>query len=311
MPTVTALCGGVGGAKLALGLDRLVRKLSLIVNTGDDFIHYGLPICPDLDTVAYTLTGKVDRDQGWGRSKESFAVEEEMRALGENPWFQLGDRDLALHLVRARLLQDHRLTEAMAEIGLRLGLRPALLPMSDRPAPTLVDSEEGLLAFQDYFVRRRCAPKAKGLEFGGRDQPPAPEALAALVAADLDGIVICPSNPLLSIEPILAIKPLRDALANRRVPALAVSPLIAGTAVKGPTAKMFDELGLGADALAVARRYVGLVDIFVLDEADVALAPAIEALGMKVAAATTLMKSTEDKIELAQFCLDQLIAHSG
>ena len=303
---ITALCGGVGGAKLALGLDRCGIELDLVVNTGDDFTHYGLRICPDLDTVAYTLSGKVDEGQGWGRAGESFAVRAELELLGETPWFQLGDRDIALHLLRARLLETGRLTEAMAEIGARLGVRPRLLPMCDSPAATIVETAGGPLPFQDYFVRLRCAPAVTGLRFGGEGLSPAPEALAALTAPALRGILVCPSNPLLSIAPILAIAPLRDALAKRRAPAVAVSPLIAGQAVKGPTAKLFRELGLGVDAAAVARLYVGLVDHFVLDEADAALVPEVEALGMKAPVTRTLMTSVEDKEGLARFCLNLL-----
>jgi LPPG:FO 2-phospho-L-lactate transferase len=303
---ITALCGGVGGAKLALGLDRCGVDLALIVNTGDDFLHYGLPICPDLDTVAYTLSGKVDESQGWGRGEESFAVKTELEALGETPWFQLGDRDIALHLLRARLLEEVSLTEATARIAARLGVRPRLLPMCNSAAPTILETADGPLPFQDYFVRLRCAPTVAGLKFGGEGLPPAPEALAALTAPALRGILICPSNPLLSIAPILAIAPLRDALAGRKVPAVAVSPVIAGQAVKGPTAKLFRELGLGVDAVAVARLYAGLVDHFVLDEADAALAPEIEALGMKAPVTRTLMMDVEDKERLARFCLSLL-----
>jgi LPPG:FO 2-phospho-L-lactate transferase len=307
MPAITALCGGVGGAKLALGLAHCDLRLNLIVNTGDDFNLYGLPICPDLDTVTYTLAGLVHPTQGWGRLDESFAVQKELETLGETPWFQLGDKDIALHLLRARLLgEGARLTEATRTIRHRLGIACALLPMSDTPAATLVVTDEGLLTFQQYFVARRCQPVVRELRFGGMSEEASPEALAALSDPLLAGIVICPSNPLLSIAPILAVASLRHAIERRRAPAIAISPLIRGAAVKGPTAKIFQELGLAPSAVEVARQYHGLIDGFVLDETDAPLAPEIEALGIEVCLAQTLMTSLEDRIALARICLNFL-----
>lgn len=305
MRNITAICGGVGGAKLALGLSAQDIDLAIIVNTGDDFRHYGLPICPDLDTVAYTLSGKVHPDQGWGRAEERFSVREELDALGEDQWFLLGDRDIALHLLRSRLMEGGTLTEAMGVIGERLGVGARLLPMSDDPAPTIIETQAGeRLPFQDYFVRLRCEPPIAAIHYGGSRSTAAPDALDALTSHELDGIVICPSNPLLSIAPILEIAPLRTALESRSVPAVAVSPLVGGRAIKGPTAKLYKELGRDAGVAEIARFYRGLVDILVIDEMDRDRAAEVEAEGMRVAITDTLMRDRADKDRLAAFCLD-------
>jgi len=306
---ITALCGGVGGAKLAFGLDAQGIDLRIVVNTGDDFVHYGLTICPDFDTVVYTLAGLANVSQGWGRAEESFAVQAALAALDGPPWFTLGDKDIALHLLRAGMLAEgRRMSEVMAAIRARLGLRCEIWPMSDAPCPTMVACDEGLLPFQTYFVGRRCAPVVRQVFLGGEAQAASPEALAALTHPALDGIIICPSNPILSVAPILAIGELRQALAARRVPALAVAPLIGGQAVKGPTAKIFAELGLDVTVLGVARLYEGLIDIFVIDETDAAFCPAIEALGMKAVTAPILMRNDDDRRALASFCIKTLAA---
>jgi LPPG:FO 2-phospho-L-lactate transferase len=307
MKHISTLCGGVGGAKLALGLAQLDVDLTLVVNTGDDFDLYGLPICPDIDTVLYTLSAKVEPSQGWGRAEDSLAVQKELEALGETLWFKLGDRDIALHLLRAQLLANgFRLAEATREIGRRFGIRATLVPMCDAPAPTTILCDEGELPFQEYFVARQCAPAVREIRYGGVARSPSPEALAALENPDLDGLLIGPSNPLLSIAPILAVQPLRRALEARRVPAIAVTPIIAGAAVKGPTAKIFAELNLPVDAIEVARQYAGLIDAFVLDTADANLAPDVRALGIEPIVAPTLMKSLEDRVALAHVCVDAL-----
>lgn len=299
---ITALCGGVGGAKLALGLQHAARDLTLVVNTGDDFTHGGLPICPDIDTVLYTLSGKANAAQGWGREGESFAVQDEWRALGEDPWFTLGDKDIALHLIRLRALAaGAALSEVTADLARRLGVSARVVPMCEEPAPTSVDTDEGLLAFQEYFVRRRCAPRVSAIRFGGAGKAAAPVALAAIDAAE--GLVLCPSNPLLSIAPILALDGMAEALGRRTVPAVAVSPIVAGSAVKGPTAKIFAELGLEVSALSVARQYAGLIDILVIDGHDAPLAPQIGELGIRAVVAPTLMTTLEDRIALAERCL--------
>jgi LPPG:FO 2-phospho-L-lactate transferase len=308
---IAALCGGVGGAKLAAGLAHATTALDLIINTGDDFSHYGLPVCPDLDTVLYTLAGVANAEQGWGRAAETLHVQNELAARGEQLWFILGDKDIALHLLRARLLSEGaRLSQAMAEIARRFGLACNLLPMADTPAPTMVDTDAGLLPFQEYFVARRCAPIVRRLHYGGTDASAAPEALAALTSAETDGIVICPSNPYLSVAPILAVDELRAALLNRRVPALAVCPLIGGRAVKGPTAKIMAELGLRPTAVEIARFYTGLIDILVLDSADANEVADVEALGMRTIVAPILMQTAEDRLQLAQHCLRMLQTES-
>ena len=212
---ITALCGGVGGAKLAFGLNALEIGLRIVVNTGDDFVHYGLTVCPDFDSVVYTLAGLANTQQGWGRADETFGVQAELAAFDGPPWFMLGDKDIALHLWRAGMLaQGKRLSAIMDDIRRRLAIGCDIWPMSDAACPTMVDCDEGMLAFQDYFVRRRCAPVVKRVLLGGTEQPASPEALAALTHTDLDGIIIVPSNPILSVAPILAVGELRRALAG-------------------------------------------------------------------------------------------------
>jgi LPPG:FO 2-phospho-L-lactate transferase len=302
---VTAISGGVGGAKLALGLNHVAGELSIIANTGDDFVHYGLTICPDIDTILYTLSGNANAAQGWGREAETFAVRAELQALGEDLWFTLGDKDTALHLIRARLLEEGKtLTETVDILRRQLGVESRLLPMSNARAPTRIETADGWLDFQEYFVRQRCAPIVKSVAYESQDA--AAEVLNALDARHTEGIIICPSNPLLSIGPILATRGISKALENRSAPALAVSPIVDGAAVKGPTAKMFFELGIDVTGLSVAKQYQGLIDIFVLDVSDAHLAADVEKLGMRVCVTQTLMKTKADKIRLAKFCLKQL-----
>jgi LPPG:FO 2-phospho-L-lactate transferase len=307
MQTVTALCGGVGGAKLALGLHHTLRPgdLNLIVNTGDDFRHYGLLVCPDLDTVLYTLSGRVDPNQGWGRAEESLCVQAELAAFGENAWFKLGDRDIALHLLRRQMMDGGAtLTDIMANLSGRLGIETRLIPMSDAPAPTIVETTIGKLAFQEYFVRHRAQPEVRSLYYSGTEVEAASAALEALNDLDNAAIVVCPSNPLLSIEPILAVAAIRQTLLDRHVPCIAVAPLVAGQALKGPTAKIMEEIGEEPSALSVAKRYQGLIDVLVIDDSDAGLAPEIERLGIKAPCASIVMSSLEDKRALAQRVLE-------
>jgi len=307
MKNISVLCGGVGGSKLAVGLASCDVSSTVVVNTGDDFSLYGLQICPDIDTVLYSLTGRAHAGQGWGRADESFKVQAELNDLGESIWFQLGDRDIALHLLRANLLSGGvSLSHATQEIGTRFGAPCAIVPMSDSPVPTMVECDAGVISFQEYFVKHRCAPVVSRLHYGGSSASASPEALAALTNPQLDGVVICPSNPVLSIGPILAIESLKNALLGRRVPALAVSPLIAGNAVKGPTRKILIELGIEPTAVEVARLYKGLIDVFVLDEVDEHHANDIKSLGMEVVVAPTLMQTFEDKVRLAKLCVATL-----
>lgn len=301
---VAALAGGVGGAKLADGLARVVQpeNFTVVVNTGDDFEHLGLYICPDLDTVCYTLAGIANPATGWGRSGETWQALESLGELGGPTWFRLGDRDLGLHLERTRRLrQGQPLSQITLHFCRALGVRSAILPMSDDATPTWVYTTEGELSFQEYFVRRQCRPQIKGFRFQGIERAhPAPRVLEALTSAAI--VVICPSNPWVSIDPILSIPGIRQALQGQRV--LAVSPIISGRAIKGPAAKMFAELGIQPSALAVARHYSGLVSGFVLDRQDLDQAEEIRRLNMQTLVTNTIMKTPEDRLRLAAEVLE-------
>lgn len=297
---VLAVCGGVGGAKLAEGLLRTLPPdaLAVVVNTGDDFEHLGLRISPDVDTVLYTLAGLANPATGWGRRDETWTFMQALGALGGPTWFRLGDGDLATHVERTRrLAAGEALGAIVADFAQRLGIAARVLPMTDGRLATRVDTDQGTLDFQDYFVHRQCRPRVRAIRFDGAAAcRPAP-ALAALLAAGApEAVLICPSNPYLSIDPILAVAGLRALLRAAGAPVVAVSPLIAGAAVKGPTAKIMDELGLRADAAEVARHYAGLIDGFVLDRRDEALAAQI---GVPVCITDTLMRSADDRQRLA------------
>jgi LPPG:FO 2-phospho-L-lactate transferase len=299
----------VGGAKLALGLDRVLPPgdLAILVNTGDDFDHLGLRICPDLDTVMYTLGGVVDRSQGWGRQDDTRTFLDEIARLGGPGWFRLGDKDLAVHVERTRrLAAGETLSAVTASFARSFALRSRLLPMSDDPVRTLVDTADGVLEFQEYFVRRRCEPAVRAIRYDGADAArPLPAALELLAATTLEAVVICPSNPWLSIDPILSMPGLRRALQRCAVPVIAVSPLVAGRAIKGPTAKLMHELGLEVSAATVAAHYAGLVDGFILDEEDRALGHGlVQRLALPTMCAPTVMRSLEDRESLARAVLD-------
>jgi LPPG:FO 2-phospho-L-lactate transferase len=298
---VVALCGGVGGAKLALGLSRVVpgADLMVVANTGDDFEHLGLAISPDLDTIMYTLAGLADPERGWGRRDETWTFMAALAALGGETWFALGDGDLATHLERTRRrAAGEALSAITADFCRRLKIATRLVPMTDDSVRTRLRTDMGWLDFQDYFVRRRCSPTVLEVVYDGAARARAhPDVLAALSNPRLRAIVICPSNPFLSIEPILAVGTLREAIAGSAAPVVAVSPIIAGRAVKGPTAKMMSALGLEVSATAVARRYRDLLDAYVLDRADAAVAAE---LGIPVTLAHTLMMTLADREELAR-----------
>jgi LPPG:FO 2-phospho-L-lactate transferase len=300
--TVLALAGGVGGAKLAVGLSRLLppNALTIAVNTGDDDIFHGLHVSPDLDTVMYALAGLQNPATGWGIAGDSFEALATLERLGAETWFRLGDRDLATHLRRTELLRAGRsLSEVTSELCIRFGVEHRVVPMSDQPVRTIAITDEGELAFQDYFVRRRCEPRLAGVRFDGIDAAsPAPEFWKALQSAQT--VIFCPSNPFVSIAPILTLSGVANTLRASRANRVAVSPIIGGQAVKGPAAKMFDELGEAPSALAVARRYQGLIDVFVIDEADAGLAEGIAMLGMRAVATRTLMASVEDEVTVAR-----------
>lgn len=304
---VVALSGGIGGAKLALGLSRVMAPsdLTLIANTGDDFEHLGLAISPDIDTLMYTLSGIENPETGWGRRDETWTFMQVLRELGGEDWFNLGDGDLAIHVERTRrLAAGDRLTGITADFCRAFDIACTILPMSDDPVRTFVDTADGRLPFQDYFVRLRCEPAVTGLTFAGAETArPTPEILASLTDPALRAVIICPSNPLISIEPILAVPGMRDALAVCAAPVVAVSPIIAGRAVKGPTAKMLTELGIGASAAAVAGRYVDLIDAYVV-EAEDAAALAEASLDVAIQPARTLMQSIADRENLASVVLD-------
>ena len=295
---IIALSGGIGGAKLALGLSRVLlpEELLIIANTGDDFEHFGLTICPDTDTLLYTLAGLDNPQLGWGRADESWAFMETLAALGGQDWFRLGDRDLAPHVLRShRLRAGDSLSAITDDFRQRFGIGPRILPMSDDPVRTKIGTDQGWLDFQDWFVRLRAEPLARAVNFAGVEQArPQPVLLEAL-RAQPRGIVICPSNPFISIEPILAVPGLRDAIAASGAPVVAVSPIIAGQAVKGPTARMFEALGVTPSAAAVAARYGDLLHGFVMEHGDDG-----DGITPRVFHAATLMRDLADKTALAQ-----------
>jgi len=296
---VVALAGGVGGAKLAHGLAQILppERLTIVVNTGDDFEHLGLTICPDIDTVLYNLAEVNNPAFGWGRANETFHVLEETKRLGHDAWFMLGDKDIALHLLRRQMLDAGiTLTEVTLDLARRLGVSHPVLPMSDQPVRTMIRTPEGELPFQEYFVHRRTEPVMLGMRLAGIDEAQASDVvLSALDAAD--AVVFCPSNPFVSIGPILALSGVRERVAQ--TPTIAISPIIGGRALKGPAAKMMAEQGLEVSALGVAQHYAGLVDGFVLDEADAGLEEAVRALDMTPLIANSIMHNAADRKRLA------------
>lgn len=296
---VVALAGGVGGARLAQGLAQCDLDLTVIVNTGDDFTHLGLRVCPDLDTVTYTLAGIANREQGWGVAGETTAAMEQLRRLGAEDWFLLGDRDLALHIHRThRLGQGAALSAIAAEVAQRLSVSARILPMTDDPVATVVETPEGDLEFQDWFVRRRADVEVRSFRFAGIEAArPAPGVIEALQAAEV--VVLCPSNPYVSLDPILSVPGLRAAIPE--VPVIAVSPIIGGQAVKGPAARLMRDLGAEVSPLGIARHFVGLLTGMVIDEADVGLAARLD---LPVRVTQTLMRSDADRKALALACLD-------
>lgn len=299
---VIALAGGVGGAKMAHGLALALgpENVTVIVNTGDDFDHYGLRICPDLDTVLYTLAGLANDATGWGVVDDTSATLDMLRRYGEDTWFWLGDRDLATSLLRtARLRAGEPLSSVTASLAQALDVTATLLPMSDAPVATIIQTPDGELAFQDYFVRRRHQDVVRGVRFAGIEQAaPLPATLAAIEQAE--AIVLCPSNPLLSIEPILQVNGMREAIERSPAPVVAVSPIIGGQALKGPADRILEAQGFEVSPLGIARWYGSLLDGLVLDVADAALAPDIAALGARPLVTQTIMRSAADRERLAR-----------
>lgn len=302
---VLALSGGVGGAKLALGLSRVLdaERLTIIANTGDDFQHLGLSISPDIDTLLYTLADLADPVKGWGRRDETWNFMAALEKIGGETWFRLGDADLAMHVERTRrIARGETLSSITDDLRKSLGVLARVVPMTDQVVRTRVRTDTGWLSFQDYFVRLRCEPVVREIRYDGAESAqPCPAALEALSDPDLAAVVICPSNPYLSVGPLLAMSGLREALIHCAAPIVAVSPIIAGEAVKGPTAKVMRELGVDSSAAEVARYYAGLIDAFVVDSVDATTTNA----GMTpLHVAETLMISLEDRERLARNVLD-------
>ena len=311
---VCALAGGVGGAKLAAGLRDVLSPgdLSVVVNTADDFDLWGLHVCPDIDTVMYTLAGISNPETGWGIAGESFETLKMLERYGEDTWFKLGDRDLATHVLRtARLRSGETLTGVTTGLSLALGVESAILPMSDDPVSTVLETPEGRHEFQEYFVRRGQRDEVLGVELRGiENATPTGAVLAAISGAD--AIVICPSNPVVSIHPILALPGLREAMAHSSAPKVAVSPIVGGRALKGPADRMLSSLGHEVSATGVAKIYAGLVDGMVVDSIDEGEREAIEAIGMRVLATGSVMRDATDRARLASETLQfgvGMVAH--
>ena len=301
---ILALAGGVGGAKLAHGLARILPpdELIIVVNTADDFEHLGLHISPDLDSVLYKLAGLNDTERGWGLADESWQFMAALGRLGSDTWFNLGDKDLATHVERTRrLAAGETLSHITATLCGTLGIKHTIVPMTDSAVRTMVRTETGTIPFQDYFVRLRCKPVVTGFHFVGVETAcPAPIFTEALESEDLSAIVLCPSNPYVSIDPILSLTDVAAAIKARTAPLVAISPIIGGDAIKGPAAKMMAELGLQPSAASIAAHYGRRLDGLVMDEADRALAPEIEAMGIATHIAHTIMKTAHDERTLAQ-----------
>lgn len=307
LPKIVALAGGVGGAKLAHGLQMALPKgaLSVVVNTGDDFSLWGLNISPDLDTVMYTLAGLANQAQGWGLEGDSYNGMEMMQKYGRDTWFRLGDKDVSTHLLRTSMLtQGRTLTEVTADLADSLGVPSRILPVCDERLETMIQTPDGLLDFQQYFVAHRHADKVTGVTFRHDvDAVPLLTRESALAIADAEAIIFCPSNPFVSIGPILWVAGARDALAQALAPKVAVSPIIGGAAIKGPAAAMLESLGHEVSAVGVAALYKGVIDGMVIDKVDSALAPRIRNLGMEVEVTDTFMKTEEDRATLASSVL--------
>ncbi|HTD89109.1 MAG TPA: 2-phospho-L-lactate transferase [Burkholderiales bacterium] len=301
---IVALAGGVGGARLSVGLAAALppEKLTIVVNTGDDFEHMGFTICPDLDSMMYALAAVNNPKAGWGRAGETWQFMRELKRLGGEDWFQLGDRDLAVHILRREALnRGAALSEVTRDLAVRFGVRHTILPMSDTAVRTRVKTTSGELAFQDYFVRLRCTPKVTGFRFAGARAARVPPALQRLMRSrEVEAVVLCPSNPFVSIAPIMNVPAIGAWLKARTFPVVAVSPIIGGAAVKGPAAKIMRELGLTPSALALARHYGDAVDHWVIDQQDAKLSGAIERMGKRVLSVDTLMTNRSESRALAR-----------
>lgn len=303
-----AITGGVGGAKLALGLSKLLstEELAFVVNTADDFEHLGLHVSPDIDTLVYTLADQNNLETGWGRRDDSWHFMSALAALGGETWFRLGDKDLAMNVERSRRLKrGDSLGQVTAALAKSLGVRHRVLPMSNDPVSTLVHTEDGQMDFQDYFVREGCSPVVKGFDYRGVATARIhPEIQEWLGSERLAGIILCPSSPLISIDPILSLPGLRDALRDSSAPVIAVSPIVGGEAIKGPLTKMMRELSIPTKASWVAGHYRDFLDGFVIDSADELLASEIEAMGVMTSTTNVVMNTLNDRLQLAQTSLE-------
>ena len=309
-----AITGGIGGAKLALGLSKLLNRdeLAFVVNTGDDFEHLGLHISPDIDTSVYTLADECNPETGWGRRNESWQFMSALTDLGGEPWFRLGDKDLAMNIERTRQLRDGvALCQVTANLSRSLGVEHRIMPMSNDPVSTLVHTENGPMDFQHYFVRERCNPVVNGFDYQGAASARVnPEINDWLGSVQLAGIILCPSNPFISIDPILSLPGLREQLQDCGAPVIAVSPIVGGDAVKGPLAKMMREMSVSMKASWIAGHYRDFLDGFVLDSADEVLVPEVEALGVAAATTKTIMNTLDDRVQLAKTSLEVVASFS-
>jgi len=310
MKKILCLCGGVGGAKLALGFSKILspQQLSIVVNTGDDFEHLGFPISPDIDTVIYTLAGMSNKAQGWGIEGETWEFMEQQTKSGGENWFKLGDKDLETHRTRKQLLaQGLTLNETTDRIAKKYNVKHTIVPMSNHKVSTFVKTVNADLAFQHYFVREQCQPVVTGFYFRGIEQAqPSPLFLKALDDPDLSAVIICPSNPYVSIDPILSLSGIKEKLRSIKAPVIAVSPIIGGKAIKGPTAKMMHELELAKTSQTIAGHYRDFLDLLIVDDSDAAEINSVEAMGIRCLSTATLMKSDTDKEKLARFILANL-----
>jgi len=307
------LSGGVGGAKLVLGLSRTLNNddFMTIVNTGDDFVHFGLKICPDIDTVIYTLAELVDQERGWGLKDESWNFLDKTKLLGGEGWFNLGDKDLATHVHRTqRLAKGEDLASITKNLASSFGVKANLVPMTNDPVSTVVETSKGDLAFQHYFVRDRCVPTVKGFRFEGiKSSVINPLIQEYARANDKSAVLLAPSNPFVSIDPILNVPTMTDELIGMQGPKIAISPIINSKAIKGPAAKMMQELGVPSTSIEIANHYKGLIDAIVIDHADAPLSEKIEDMGIKVFITNTVMHSLNEKITLANECLNFIEAY--
>ena len=302
-----ALSGGIGGAKLAFGLAQILEdgEIAIVANTGDDFEHLGLHVSPDIDTLIYTLAGINNAETGWGRADETWSFMSALEEIGAPTWFQLGDRDLALNVYRTNKLRSGvTLSDIVSFVVERYGIGSRIVPMSDDPVRTMIETDMGTLAFQEYFVREKCRPVVRSIQFDGNERARSSPAFRAFIeSSTIEAFVICPSNPYLSIDPIISVPGVRKGLSENPAPVVAVSPVVEGKSLKGPTGKIMSELDIPCSPVEIAAHYHGLIDGIVIDDADARLAPEIEHMGIQVIVAPIVMQSQQDKFDLAEVVL--------